>query len=333
MNKNKSPDTHRSGLSDGIRQNDNADEEKKNCQQEASAQTETFIIHGIIYRYILHCNDPFYDGKCYVGETDDEKTRRASWNKPDGGNYAGKKLKDARAKWGKEYWTYEILERFTVYSEEEYKTISEELETKWIAHFDSYENGFNGNRGGKGNKGVKFDEKRCKQNGDNRRGKPQPRASIEQGLKKRKGYQHSAETCAKIGDGNRGKKRSDEQCAKQSERMKGVEPKAASEGARKWRENNPGGWWANHPINPESVEKRKLTVRNNSQRIKVTDSNGNVNCYLCQTDAAIATGLKDGSINYALNKSNGVHRKSGYSFKKITQEAYDEWKEKEGKSE
>lgn len=326
MKKDMPSDCDRAEECGTIHQRDSADVEKKNCPK-------VNVISGVIYRYVLHCDDPQYNGKCYVGETPDEMKRKASWRRPHGGNYAGKKLKEARAKWGIEHWEYEVLERFTAYSDEEYKIKSAELETKWIAHFDSFENGFNGNRGGKGNKGVKFDEKRCKQNGDNRRGKPQRRASIEQGLKKREGYHHSAETCAKIGNGNKGKKRSPEQCAKQSERMKGVEPKAASEGARKWRENNPGGWWANHPIKPQSVEKRKSTVRNNSQRIRVTDSNGIVSYYLCQTDAATATGLKDGSIHYAIAKNNGIHRQSGYRFERVTKEEYDRWIEKEGKSE
>lgn len=311
---------------EAVRQNDSADVEAKDC-------TKKEIVNGVIYRYVLRCDDPEYDGKCYVGETPHEKKRRASWRRPRGYNYAGKKLIDARAKWGIDCWDYEVLERFTVYSDEEYDKKSEELETKWIAHFNSYENGFNGNRGGKGNKGVKFDDARRKQNGLNRKGKPQPRESIERGLAKRKGYHHSPETCEAIGKGNKGKKRTDEHRAKQSERMKGKEPKAATEGARKWRESNPGGWWANHPIDPQSVEKRKFTVRNNSQRIKVTDNNGNVTCYLCQTDASVATGLKDGSINYALNKTNGEHRQSGYRFERITPQEYDEWKEKEGKSE
>lgn len=326
MKKNMPSDCDRAEEGGTIHQRDSADVEKKNC-------LKVNIISGVIYRYVLHCDDPQYNGKCYVGETPDEMKRKASWRRPHGGNYAGKKLKEARAKWGIEHWEYEVLERFTAYSDEEYKIKSAELETKWIAHFDSYENGFNGNRGGKGNKGVKFDENRRKQNGINRKGKPQSIESIKRGIAKRKGYHHSPETCAAIGKGNRGKKRTEEQCAKQSKRMKGKEPKAATEGAKKWRESNPGGWWANHSIDPQSVEKRKSTVRNNSQRIKVTDSNGIVSYYLCQTDAATATGLKDGSIHYALAKNNGIHRQSGYRFERVTKEEYDRWIEKEGKSE
>lgn len=322
-------DTIQTKAVDSIRQNDSAGVENKGCP----TTNVDNLINGVIYRYVLHCDNPDYNGKCYVGETPNEKQRQSSWNKPNGGNYAGKKLKEARERWSAKYWEYEVLERFTASSEEEYKAMSAELETKWIAHFDSYENGFNGNRGGKGNKGVKFDEKRCKQNGHNRKGKPQSKDSIERGVAKRKGYHHSAETCAAIGKGNKGKKRTTEQRAKQSERMKGIEPKAATEGAKKWRESNSGGWWATHPISKESIEKRKLTVRTNGQRIKVTDTNGDIKCYLCQTDAATATGIKDGSINYALSKNNGLHKQTGYRFEKITQQEYDEWKEKEGKSE
>lgn len=34
----------------------------------------------------------------------------------------------------------------------------------------------------------------------------------------------------------------------QSQRMKGMEPKAASEAAKKWRESNGGGYWSAHKI-------------------------------------------------------------------------------------
>lgn len=310
---------------DSIRQNDSAGVENKDYQSDAISTTPTNTINGIIYRYVLQCNDPDNNGKCYVGETPNENKRRKSWKRPNGGNYAGKKLKEARAKWSIEHWKYEVLERFTVNSTEEYRTKSEELETKWIKHFNSYENGFNSNRGGKGNKGVKFDEERCKQNGDNRRGKPQPRESVERGLAKRKGYHHSEETCAAIGKGNKGKKRTDEQRAAQSQRMKGVEPKAATAGAKEWHKKHPGGYWGEHTITDEMRANMKEAQQKKGKKIKATLKDGAVICFPTMLDAAKHFDMGVGSISHFLQTGN-LSEKANAHFEKITSEEYEQWK-------
>lgn len=277
-----------------------------------------------VYRRYVDMPGSQYHLKSYVGITDDMKTRDQK-HRSNKTRYAGHKYKEARNAVPLENWKKEILEVFEVATAEEYDIKSEDRESFYIAKFNSYYDGLNGNLGGSGNKGVKLDEARRKQNGDNRRGKPQPRESVERGAAKRRGRKQSEETCRKKSEAMKGKKHTPEQNANQSQRMKGKEPKAATAGAKLWREQNGGGSWLGKNIPPEAIEKKKETVRKSSQRIKVISPDGTVNCYLCQTDAAKATGVKDGSIKYALD-NNGFHRASGYTFERITDAEYQAWK-------
>ncbi len=136
-----------------------------------------------------------------------------------------------------------MLERITASSKEELTNKLIERESYYIAKYDSYHNGLNGNLGGTGNKGVVFDDARRKQNGDNRQGKPHKSETIELLKKISAGRKKSAEEIAKISKGNTGKKRSREAREAQSRRMRGSEPKAATAGAKAWREKNGGGFW------------------------------------------------------------------------------------------
>lgn len=208
-----------------------------------------------------------------------------------------------------------MLERITASSKEELTNKLIERESYYIAKYDSYHNGLNGNLGGTGNKGVVFDDARRKQNGDNRQGKPHKSETIELLMKISAGRKKSAEEIAKISKGNTGKKRSREA---QSRRMRGSEPKAATAGAKAWREKNGGGFWRGKILSSETIAKRNVTRRKTSQRIKVTASDGSVTYHQCQRDAAKATNLKDGSLKYALDHNNGLHAKSGFRFEKIS---------------
>lgn len=277
---------------------------------------------GVIYRRWLDKPDCEDNGKSYIGETKDEKTRIQSWNKSKSSEYGGAKIKSARDKYGLSCWGYEVLENVYAESEEELKKLLNEREAFYIRKFNSYDNGFNGNHGGTGNTGVVFDEARRKQNGDNRRGKPQSDATKEILRRKSTGRLKSIEEKQKISVGNTGKKRTLEMRKAQSDRMKGTEPKAATAGAKVWREKNGGGSWKGKKLPKSTIAKRSATRRKTSQRIKVTSSDGSVNYYLCQTDVSKATGLPDGSISYALNHNNGLHKRTGYKFEKITDEEY-----------
>lgn len=281
---------------------------------------------GVVYRRWLIKPGCVDNGKSYVGETMDEASRIQSWKKINSPDYGGYKISSARNQYGLKDWKYEVLEIVYAKSKDECRKLLYKREAYYIDKYNSYENGFNGNRGGAGNTGVVFDEARRKQNGDNRRGKPQSAATKEILRQKSTGRIKSDEERQKISAGNTGKKRTSEMRKAQSQRMKGKEPKAATIGAEKWREKNGGGSWNGKKIPATAIAKRNETRRESSQRIKVTASDGTVACYLCQADAAKATGLKDGSVNYALNRPDGMHAKSGNKFKRITDAEYQAWR-------
>lgn len=281
---------------------------------------------GIVYRRWLIKPGCIDDGKSYVGETMDEADRVRSWEKISSPDYAGTKISSARKQYSVTDWGYEVLEIVYAGSKKELKQLLYERETHYIKKFDSYDNGFNGNRGGTGNTGVIFDEVRRKQNGDNRRGKPHSDATKEILRQKSTVRVKSIEEKHKISVGNTGKKRTYEMRKAQSQRMKGIEPKAATAGAEMWRKKNGGGSWKGKKIPATAIAKRNEAHRKNSPRIKVTFQDGAVVCYRCQTDAAKGTGLKDGSVHYALKRPDGMHKKSGNKFKFISDAEYQAWK-------
>ena len=281
----------------------------------------------IVYRHQCLKPGPYFEQN-YVGVTVDEVTRRRKWNQMTNKNYGGKKVTEARDFANdKTDWSYEVHERISyVGTWEEIISYCDQLETKYIAYFDSYEHGLNGNKGGSGMCSDGFTPELRAKIGATSKGRKFSAESIAKRVAKTKGKKRTPEQRANISKGTKGKKRTPEQKAVQSARMKGKNPVAATEAAKKWHKDNPGGWWGNHTFPPESVEKRKAVVREKAQRIKVTNSKNETTCYLCQTDAAKATGVADGSIKYAIDHTNGIHAKSGYQFERISDEEYQEWK-------
>ena len=280
---------------------------------------------GIIYRRWVNKEGAEHYGWSYIGETPNEKVRQQSWNKKNLTGYAGKKLLAAREQYPLDDWEYEVLEYVFAQTEAELKTLLHERETYYIAKYDSFDHGFNSNRGGSGNKGVKFDEARCKQNGDNRRGKPQPRESVERGAAKRTGIKQSAETCKKKSQAMTGKKHTPEQIAAQSARMKGKTPVAACEGAKKWREENPGGWWATHEITAEMKANMKAAQQAKGVRIKATLVDGSIICFPTMLDTAKHFGMGVGSISNFVKTGNFSERAQA-KFEKISDAEYQQWK-------
>lgn len=108
-------------------------------------------MEGIIYKYTSPT------GKVYIGQTLDEERRRTEFLNKDV-RYAGKRIENARHKYGPENFKYEILER------KEYRTVEEALydlnlmESYYIGVFDSYKNGYNMTYGGEGVRGMVFSE-------------------------------------------------------------------------------------------------------------------------------------------------------------------------------
>ena len=52
-------------------------------------------------------------GKSYIGQTENMKVRNQSWNKPNSTSYGGKKITEARKKYGvgEDAWQTDILEK------------------------------------------------------------------------------------------------------------------------------------------------------------------------------------------------------------------------------
>lgn len=98
------------------------------------------MIEGIIYKY----TSP--SGKCYIGQTTNEKIRREHWNTE--GPYAGRKINRARKKYGFNNFSYEVLERHLYRSIEEAQSSLDTLEIYYIGIFNSYKNGYNCTIGG-----------------------------------------------------------------------------------------------------------------------------------------------------------------------------------------
>ena len=99
------------------------------------------MIEGIIYKY----TSP--SGKSYIGQTRDEKTRRARW-KQTLQPYAGVKLENARKKYGVDNFQYEVLLRISCESEQDLIEILNRKEIEYIQKYDSFLSGYNSNIGG-----------------------------------------------------------------------------------------------------------------------------------------------------------------------------------------
>lgn len=268
---------------------------------------------GVVYMYWNR-----ETGKGYIGETDNEEVRRQSWFKKSSSNYAGKKLREARAIYPPNHsaWKYEVLDEITAATHEELLEKLIERETFRIAEKDTYENGYNGNRGGSGNKGVKFDDARRKQNGNNRRGKPQSEVTKQKISDKLKGHAVSAETREKISKGNASKKRTPAQNQAQSQRMKGRDTTKLQEGHKEWIAANGGHpMKGKHITNPTALANMKAAQRAKGTKVIAIAPDGTEKKYQTMLEAAKATNLNVGSVDYAV-KHNTHAKKNGYRFRR-----------------
>lgn len=99
------------------------------------------MIIGIIYKY----TSP--SGKVYIGQTTNERHRRNTWFCQKY-RYAGVAINRARAKYGPENFTYEVLFKKKYNNKEEAIRELNNLEIYYIRLFDSYKNGYNNTIGG-----------------------------------------------------------------------------------------------------------------------------------------------------------------------------------------
>lgn len=264
----------------------------------------------------------------YVGGTMDEKDRQRKWNNPKNKTYGGKKIQDAREKYGvsSTAWDYRILEQFTIEplsgeSDEERKKrllkMIDEKEEVYIKEYDSVEHGFNTSCGGTGTKGVKLTPEQRKQCGDNRRGKPLSQEAREKISKAMKGRVVSEATRERISKGNKGRKRTPEQRKAESDRMKGITPWAATAGAKAWVIENGGGYYKNHPIPESAKANMKAAQQARVDSVKAIYPDGREVIYPSMKAAADDLGMGVGSIHHYLNAGAGRECKKGCRFETI----------------
>ena len=107
---------------------------------------------GIIYRYYL-INEKDKE-MSYIGQTCSEKQRRSDFLNINA-QYGGKRIENARKKYGTQTFNYEILETVTCKTEEERSLALNKLEIYYIDMFNSYRKGYNNTIGGGGSNGYK----------------------------------------------------------------------------------------------------------------------------------------------------------------------------------
>lgn len=103
---------------------------------------ENKLIRGVIYKY----TSP--SGKCYIGQTINEKRRRNDFLNEKDEIYAGPKINNARKKYGPKNFEYEILFAVESYVKEEVRDLLNQKGIQYIEMFDSFYNGYNSDRGG-----------------------------------------------------------------------------------------------------------------------------------------------------------------------------------------
>ena len=266
---------------------------------------------GVVYRYKLNAPGDEKDGWSYIGVTPEEELRRKMWNNPNN-DYAGSKIANARKQYGLKNFSYSVLETLTDSDVDELENKLELKEAEYIEKYDSYLHGFNGNKGGCGRVEISRDEiKRTQAKRKDFHHTEATKIRISATLK---GRTVSDEVKAKISKGNKGKKRTLEQRKAESARLKGIEPKAASEGARKWREANPGGYWKNHKLSDEAKANMKAAQQARGISIEATEPDGTQRDFNTLLDAAKYYKINVGSVGYSVE--HGSTTRDGFKFKK-----------------
>ena len=265
---------------------------------------------GVVYSY----ENTSDDNKKYVGCTPRERTRRESWRNWSNA-YAGEKIKNARQSSVPSDWTYKIEER--LYSEdlEELQTKLEKREAYYIGLYDSCNHGYNSNRGGSGHTGMTRSEETCRKISINHRDY-QSKETREKLSNSLLGHEVKETTRAKISKGNSGKVRTEDVKRAQSKRLKGVEPKAASEGAKKWREKN-GSYWTGKKMSEKAKANMSAAQRKRATKVKAHYPDGRETEFETLLDAATELGIGTGSIHNNLKHSSPDFKtKGGYWFEK-----------------
>ena len=273
-------------------------------------------VDGLGYEGVVYCYKNTADNnKKYVGCTPRERTRRDSWRNWKNA-YAGEKIKIARNNSTPSDWTYKVEERLYSDDLQDLQTMLEVREGYYINLYDSCNNGYNSNFGGTGNTGKKHSEETKRKISKNHRDyqTEETRKKLSDSLL---GHDVKESTRLKISSANQGKVRTDEMKRAQSERLKGIEPKAASEGAKKWREKN-GSYWTGKKMSEKAKANMSAAQRKRATKVKAHYPDGREEEFETILDTATLLGIGTGSIHNNLKHSSPDFKtKSGYWFEKI----------------
>lgn len=266
---------------------------------------------GVVYSY----QNTADDNKMYVGCTPRERTRRDSWRNWKNA-YAGEKVKTARKNSTISDWTYKIEERLYSENIQDLQAKLEEREAYYIDFYDSCNNGYNSNRGGSGHTGmIRSEETRRKISRNHR--DYQSKEAREKLSNSLLGHEVKESTRDKISKGNSGKVRTDEMKQAQSERLKGVEPVAATIGAKTWVKENGGGYWSNHELSDEAKANMKAAQQKRGTAVIAHFPDGHTEVYNTMLDASKACNTAVGSIfNNLKHSSEQFKTMTGYWFER-----------------
>lgn len=272
---------------------------------------------GVIYKRTLiapESKETGDYGKSYIGQTDNMAERDINWHKPNNKNYGGKKITEARIKYGvgEDAWETEILETVTANSKEELYEKLHASESEHIKQNDSVENGFNGSYGD-GMKGMKHtDESKAKISANHRH--YQAEETKKKISKSNTGRVVSQQTREKISAGNSGKKLTNEHRRKLSESRKGKEPVAASKGLQEYIKKHGHGPTKGKKQSDAARANMKAAQQKRGTKVKAIYPDGSTKNFPTMSDAAKAFDMKVGSIDYAI-KTKRICKK-GMRFEK-----------------
>lgn len=252
-------------------------------------------------------------GKIYIGQTDNMAERNTNWEKSKNQNYGGRKITEARKKYGvgKDAWKTEILEKVFADTQRDLKKKLQTKETEYITKYNSVENGFNGSYGN-GMQGMQHTdsskEKIKKHHRHYQTNKTKKKIS-----KSQKGKKVSFATREKIRIANTGKKRSLEQRAAMSNSRKGKEPLAASQGLKAYCAQHGHGPTKGITQSPEARLNMKKAQQARGINTIVLFPDGTEKIFPTMLDAAKAAGVGVGSVFHCIK--SGGKTKNGFQFR------------------
>lgn len=254
-------------------------------------------------------------GKSYIGQTDNLEQRDMSWYNASNNHYGGKKITDARNKYGvsRDSWASKVVERCYADTKDELTHLLNEKETEWIKKKDSVENGFNSSYGS-GMQGMTHSSAaKAKISAHHR--KNQTNATKAKISASTKGHSVSDVTKAKISAGNKGKSRTEAVKAALSAKRKGKEPKTASEGLQQYIAKNGHGPTLGIKQSEEAKANMKKAQQKHGVKVLAISPDGSQKEFNTMLDAAKEYGMNVGSVASVI-KTGGTCR-NGMTFQRI----------------